>query len=265
MNMRTVRPNSRNTGGTRPESAVDLLVYHCTQGSTAAGAAGWWARPSVASGTEGSAHVVIDNLECIRAVDDLGVAYGARGHNWNGWHLELAGFAAWSPAEWATREVALGEAARIVAAVHKRFGIPVQPSSVASDGKMHRGYHTHIGLPGNDHRDPGPGFPLERVIAAVKGLMAGRAPDRVPERRPFGASLTVIRGNPGEKRYRRFSGWTEDEMRPDYGDGPAGPVLEALAALRRPVAVPYLITWKGGTWRDPSDIPRVARTILARF
>ena len=57
-----------HNSGTRPLSRITHIVIHSTEGDTAAGAATWFANP--ASG--GSAHVVVDDHQCFRTLEDRG-------------------------------------------------------------------------------------------------------------------------------------------------------------------------------------------------
>lgn len=226
-----------------------LIVIHCTEGATAAGAASWFANPASA----GSAHLVVDDQEVWRCVDDADTAWHAKGVNSIGLGLEITGFARWTEDEWMQHEPRLIEAARIHAGWSRAYGIPLTRSET-------RGYHPHAGLPGNDHTDPGAGFPWDFYLSQVRRWL-----DTPVEAgpRPYGRSLRLVRGRPGEKRHARWGGWTEQEV-PAGWDGPALGPLENLARGRGPVTEPFVLTWRGGTFNDPTTIRRVARTILSR-
>jgi hypothetical protein len=77
--------------------------------------------------------------------------------------------------------------------------------------------------------------------------------------RPNGASLRVILPAGG-----RFAGWTKDQVPKGY-DGPALGPLKWIARQKpariRPGSV---VTWKGGRFDTPADLPNVARSILNR-
>lgn len=256
MEYRTIRPNPDNYGGQRPTSAIDMLLVHCTQGSTAAGAAGWWARPYVAPGTEGSAHIVFDDDLAIRALDDDQVAYGARGYNFNGLHIEIAGFAQWTRAQWLEHQPRLAAAAAFQAAAHRAYGVPFRESTVS-------GWHSHAGLPGNDHYDPGPNFPWDVYLGMVAGALDTPRPEPLA-RLDGDKTLRLILRRPGAAEpYVDTAGW-------------AGSLrsMQRLAeeGIRKPAQVEITFAWQGGTWRgggqwggDPRDVLPVIRTVLNRF
>ena len=254
MEFRTVRPNPDNTGGSRPLSTIDMIVVHCTEGSTAAGAAGWWARPVVMDGTEGSAHIVFDDDIAIRAVDDDQVAYGARGYNFNGLHIEIAGFTRWTRDEWLEHRPRLAAAAAFQGAAHRTYGVPFRESTV-------NGYHSHRGLPGNDHTDPGPNFPWDVYLPQVQAAIAGATPI---ERLTGGDTLRLFLRQVGAaKPYVNAAGWAQC-LRP----------MQILAeeGIRRPKEVEATFTWQKGVWRaggrfggDPREVlPRI-RTVLNNY
>lgn len=226
-----------------------LIVIHSTEGSTAAGAAGWFQNP--ASG--GSAHLVVDDHEVYRCVNDADTAWGAKGFNSIGLHLEIAGFARWTQDEWMAHEPRIREAARIAAGWHKTYGIPLQSS-------QDHGYHPHAGLPGNDHWDPGDGFPWGTYLNHVSFYL-GLGDDA--RSLPYGTSLRIIR-DPGSNHAKRWGGWYDSEVPKGY-DGPALGPLQALARIQGPLQRPFILTWKGGRWVDPVDIPKVARSIVRKY
>lgn len=227
-------------------SPISLVVVHCTEGSTAEGAARWFANPRSA----GSAQVVVDDEFVYRCVDDRDTAWHARGANSIGLGLEIAGFARWSRDEWLAHMPRLREAARIHAGWNRAYSIPLVESTT-------RGYHSHAGLPGNDHTDPGAGFPWDVYLDAVRefsGLPVEQGP------RPYGRSLRVFTPDG-----RRFGGWTKAEV-PRGWDGPALGPLRWIARQTNPAKLEQglIVTWRGGTFDEPLKLPRVARTILER-
>lgn len=243
---RTLRAAHQTRGRPAPPT---LIVVHCTQGATAAGAARWFATPASA----GSAHLVVDDAEVWRCVDDADTAWHAKGVNSIALGLEIAGFAEWSRDEWLQHQPRIREAARIHAGWARAYGIPVVESTT-------RGYHAHAGLPGNDHWDPGPGFPWDVYLGHIHRYMATPV-DAGP--RPYGRSLRLVRGEPGEARHARWGGWTEDQV-PEGWDGPALGPLRSLARGRGPVRHPFILTWRGGRFTDRTSLRSVARTILNR-
>lgn len=144
-----------------------VIVLHSTEGSTAAGAAGWFTNDKAG----GSAHVVVDDGACFRTLPDDVVAWGAQGVNKDGLHLEIAGFAKWTRAEWQTHPGRLAKAARIVAGWCRAYGIPARLLTVDELKAGQRGIVTHaiaVKAYGGDHWDPGTGFPLEQLVDQVR-------------------------------------------------------------------------------------------------
>lgn len=165
--------------------APSLIVLHTMESTERAGAARSSALWHASGQTIGSAHLHVDggdgtpgSGEVIRGVPDAERANGAAGANDRGLHLELAGRAGQSAADWAdaySTEV-LERGAQIVAAWSIRYGIPIAfvgPADLRSDKA---GVTTHavvatLGL--TDHWDPGPAFPLEAFLARAAELAEG--------------------------------------------------------------------------------------------
>lgn len=149
-----------------------VIVLHSTEGSTAAGAAGWFTNDKAG----GSAHVVVDDGACFRTLPDDVVAWGAQGVNKDGLHLEIAGFAKWTRAEWLAHPGRLAKAARIVAGWCRTYGIPARLLTVDELKSGARGIITHaiaVKAYGGDHWDPGTGFPLEQLVDQVRAELGG--------------------------------------------------------------------------------------------
>lgn len=222
-----------------------LVVVHCTEGATAEGAARWFQNPRA----QGSAHVCVDDEVVFRCIADSNTAFHAIGVNEIGLGLEIAGFARWSRDEWLAHSPRVLEAARIHAGWNRLYGIPLVESFT-------RGYHSHAGLPRNDHTDPGAGFPWDVYLQAVRDFMAGSEP--APERK-YGRSLRVVFPNG-----RRFGGWTKDEV-PKGWDGTGLGALQWIAKQRPSRIEPGTrIYWKGGRFDDAPRLVMVAKTILNR-
>jgi hypothetical protein len=159
--------------GSRPLSQITHIVIHSTEGDTAAGAAAWFANP--ASG--GSAHLVVDDRECFRTLDNELIPFGAPGTNRDGFHIEHAGHASWSRQKWMSHEETLRRGAFKAALHAKKFNIPLKVLSADDLRHGRRGFVTHATVtsvfPGNQgHSDPGPGFPLDHYMDLVKGFAA---------------------------------------------------------------------------------------------
>jgi hypothetical protein len=156
-----------HNSGTRPLSAIRHIVIHSTEGDTAAGAATWFANPESA----GSAHIVVDERECYRTLDDTRVPFGAPGTNTDGFHIEHAGFARWDRQKWMTHDQTLRRGA-FKAAFHAiKFGIPLKLLSANELRDGRSGFVTHATVTEafhGSHTDPGRGFPLDHYMELVK-------------------------------------------------------------------------------------------------
>ena len=155
-----------HSSGRRPNSAIGLVVIHCTQSDTARSAAAWFANPR----SGGSAHLCVDDAECFRTLGNDAVPWGAPGANTRGVHIEIAGYAEWSRADWMRHERALRRGA-FKAALHARmFGIPLRvltPDQLKAGAK---GFVTHAICTtafGDSHWDPGKRFPLSQFMSWV--------------------------------------------------------------------------------------------------
>jgi hypothetical protein len=162
--------SAANHGGKRSMSGVNLIVLHSTEGSTAKGAAAWFANTA----SQGSTQLVVDDKECYRTLPDDVVPYGAPGANENGLHIEMAGFASWTREQWMAHEDTIRRAGALASEWSRLYGIPLQ--FVDADGlKAKRpGVTTHWEVTkglngGKGHVDPGPNFPLDVFFSYTQG------------------------------------------------------------------------------------------------
>jgi hypothetical protein len=170
-------------GGARAVTRV--IVIHCTEGATAAGAATWFADKR----STGSTHVVVDDGACFRTVEDDRIAYGAHPFNRDAMHIEIAGFARWTRDEWLQRDARIRRAARVIASWVRKYEIQtrllVRDDLLRGPGDAVRGITTHAAIdaacgnkPGTqvcggagDHWDPGPGFPIDLLLQYVGEML----------------------------------------------------------------------------------------------
>lgn len=156
------------TSGTRRLSAIELLVVHTTQGITARGAARWFTNPAC----RGSAHLVVDGAECFRTLPPSAIPWAAPGANGRGWHLEVAGMAQWSRAEWLARRSTIERAAFKLALHAKAFGIPLVRLSVPElRAGVKQGVVDHDQCSrafGGTHWDVGDGFPFDLLMTRAR-------------------------------------------------------------------------------------------------
>lgn len=162
---------ARLRGGTRKASQLRLIVMHSTESTgSAANVASYFQSPS----SGGSTQVVVGEDGCFRCVGDLETPAGAPGANLDGLHIEVVGRAAWTRAEWLQNAPrALVEAARVLAYWSKTYKIPLAELDVAAvKDPRRRGVVTHKTISQafkqSDHVDPGPGFPLDWVLARAR-------------------------------------------------------------------------------------------------
>jgi hypothetical protein len=165
---------AKRNSGSRPLSAIRLVVLHDTEGGTAKTIARYFASPTAG----GSAHLVVDDTSCYRCLPNTVVPWGAPGANTQGFHIEQCGYAKWTNIIWSTKHRATLERAAYKTALHcRKFGIP--PYFLTADelkkGKTGVTTHRECSLAfGGTHSDPGPGWPrwwfMRRVRSYYKGL-----------------------------------------------------------------------------------------------
>jgi N-acetylmuramoyl-L-alanine amidase CwlA len=160
---------------------IDLVVVHTMEapekGETAEACARYLSR--LPATRKASVHFCVDADEEIRCLPDRHVAYAAPGANHNGLHIEHAGYARQTPAEWADAysERMLRRSARLTASLCKRYGIPVRFVGPAGLKAGRRGVTTHAAVtkafpgPARTHWDPGPGFPIRHYLELVRAQL----------------------------------------------------------------------------------------------
>lgn len=176
-------------GGDRRPSSIRYVVMHSTESSTAEAAARYFSTPA----STGSTNLVLDDNTCFRTLLDHVIPWGAPPLNTLGFHVEQAGFAAWTREEWLRHKRTLDRAAfkvalrchwyRIpprlldVAALKADFGdAPASSSDTpAHPGPLRGGIVTHatvseaFGL--SDHVDPGDGWPADLFVQTVRARL----------------------------------------------------------------------------------------------
>lgn len=154
---------------------IRLLVIHDMEAAEESSTAEGCARMFATTTREASAHYAIDNNSIVQCVKDADTAFGAKGANADGLHIEHAGFADQSRAQWvdAYSRAELALSARLVARKCRQYGIPVRhvgPSQIRAGA---RGICGHIDVtnaypPGSGHYDPGPHFPWDVYLTMVQ-------------------------------------------------------------------------------------------------
>ena len=166
-----------HSGDRRPAS-IRYIVLHSTEGDTAKDAASWFQNPN----SGGSANLVVDDNTCYQTLRDDVIPWGAPPLNTHGFHIEQAGYARWSRAEWLKHEGTIERAAfkaalRVkwykirpvvldVEALKQDFGpdlgngaIPVNPGGLNGGIVTHHTVSDAYKL--SDHTDPGTGYPID--------------------------------------------------------------------------------------------------------
>ena len=166
-----------NDSGPRPLSRITHIVIHSTEGATAAGGATWFANPE----SQGSAHLVVDDIECFRTLEDDVIPFGAKGVNTTGFHIEHAGFAKWSRRKWMRHKQTLRRGAFKAAFHAVKFDVPMELLTEAELRAGKAGFTTHamaskVFNPGG-HTDPGDGFPLAFYMRLVRRFSEQVHPD----------------------------------------------------------------------------------------
>lgn len=157
-----------HSSGSRPLSSILYIVMHDEEAQTAIAAASWFTNP--ASG--GSAHLCIDGGNCFRTLPNTAIPWGAPGVNSTGFHIEMAGYASWTRAEWLAHAGTLQRAAYKAAFHAHEFGIDKRwlTDKQLAGGKA-KGFITHrqvtrvLGM--GTHTDPGANFPADVFMKHV--------------------------------------------------------------------------------------------------
>jgi N-acetylmuramoyl-L-alanine amidase len=158
------------SSGTRSLSQIRLIVIHSTESNSASSSAAWFANPQ----SQGSAHILVDDNECYRTLDNEIIPWGAPGANTNGFHIEHAGWAVkWDRDDWMRHEQTLRRGAFKAALHARKFGIPLRLLNANDLRNGKAGFVTHATVSdfhptAGNHRDPGSNFPLELYMQLVQ-------------------------------------------------------------------------------------------------
>lgn len=165
-------------------TSLDVLVVHTMEApekpGTARGVANWFASPAA---PQASAHACVDESELIRCVHEKDIAWAAPGANGNGYHIEHAGYAAQSAADWSDDYSVsmLKLSAEHAADIARRYDIPVVKLSADDLLAKKRGFCGHVDVTNafhkSTHTDPGGSFPWDEYLAMVSVFMGD---DRTP-------------------------------------------------------------------------------------
>lgn len=166
----SVRNQSSRAGAT-----PKLMVLHTTESHNRPGDAdlaaivSWFDNPAA----QASSHVVVDaEGQSARCVPDEAKAWTQAAYNPVCLSIEQIGFS--SQGSWEITE--LRETARWLAAWSIKHGIPLRRGRVLAGQVLRKGVVTHkqLGIAGGGHSDPGPDYPVKRVIALAKQIKESR-------------------------------------------------------------------------------------------
>lgn len=146
------------------------------KGETAEAVARYFQRKS----TKASAHYNVDNNSIVQCVRDIDIAWGAPGANHNGLHIEHAGYARQSSAEWDdpySRDM-LRLSTNLCADLCRKYGIPpvwLSPADLRA-GKEGITSHHNVSLAfgKSSHTDPGQAFPHAKYVQMVADILSPR-------------------------------------------------------------------------------------------
>jgi N-acetyl-anhydromuramyl-L-alanine amidase AmpD len=155
---------------------IEVVVIHTMESperpETAEQIARWFAGPNA---PQASAHYCLDDKEVVQGVRDEDVAWAAPGANHNGLQLEHAGYARQTAADWhdAYSQAMLKLSAKLTARLCWEWGIPIRWLTADDLKAGKRGITSHANVSAAFHKsthwDPGPAFPHEEYIEAVRG------------------------------------------------------------------------------------------------
>lgn len=150
------------------------VVVHTAETNELASSAEGVARYFATTDRQASAHLIADSDGIVRSVLDRDTAFAAKGANNLGLHMEHAGRAKQTAAEWAdVYSAAMLEISAVgVALWCREFNIPARfvdrQGLVAGEPGITTHAEVSAAFPGSGHWDPGPAFPMTHYLALVR-------------------------------------------------------------------------------------------------
>lgn len=207
-----------------------VIVVHDTEGGYE-GSISW-----MISQQNGSYHILRAlGGQGARLVPDSRQAWGAAATgNRIGLHVSIEGYAKWNRSEWLAKgKDGMEGMAHDIAAWSNAYGIPLVRLTPSQVRAGQRGVCTHhdisIAFGETDHTDPGPGYPLDLVIARAKEILAGSTSggnDMSDYAKDARAQLV------GSTELGKYPGWAQLGGRT---------VVDALAAIGAKLAIPGFV------------------------
>ena len=166
-------------GGAFAAGQPTIIVTHSTETPVQTGRA-YQSADYVRRVPKLSAHIFVDPGEIVAGLDEALVGWAAGNANQRALHAEFTGYAHYSRARWLNGDTESGEAmialgARLYADWSKRHGIPLVTLTDAELRAGRKGVTTHGQCSrvfgGTDHTDPGPGFPMDLLLAQANKLL----------------------------------------------------------------------------------------------
>lgn len=165
----------------KPATGRDIrkIVIHSMEAPEKCDTAEATARYFATTDREASAHFNVDNNSVVQSVQCKDVAYAAPGANHDGIHIELAGYARQTRADWedAYSDAMLGIAAELIARVLiPKFKIPILylSASMMAHKPDLQGITTHAQVSAafkrSTHTDPGLGFPITSFLDRIRSV-----------------------------------------------------------------------------------------------
>jgi hypothetical protein len=156
---------------------IDLIVIHTMEAPEKGETAERVAKFFQTTSRPASAHYCVDSGSIVQCVRDQDEAAGAPGANHQGLHVEHAGSASQSAADWSDTysDRMLRLSAQLVAEKAREYDIPVAWLSPTALLIGKRGITSHANVSAawkrSTHTDPGRHFPVERYLEYVRDAL----------------------------------------------------------------------------------------------
>ena len=161
----------------RNGAVIDRIYVHTNEGPQGPNAAANLV--SFLAREDGGYQLVADDSQVVRAAGDDVIVWAEGGDNTHALSLCFIGYAAFTPADWATPYSAamLERGAQAVAAWCRQYNVPAVQVAPGAPGQAPTGRgiaeHAYDHDPNSQgHTDPGAGFPIAAFVARVAAILA---------------------------------------------------------------------------------------------